>query len=111
MYARIPVPWGDEPKTQIVDGMQYGGFDSNKPVIRKKRFEDLFPVSLDVLLLVKNPPIPVHLKKLILSDEEMPIRLDWAVARGVVKAVAPKRARSQVTSRRASQAWPDRSSS
>jgi len=98
MFARIPVPWGDEPKTQVVDGLSYGGFTYDKPARKTHFFEDLFG-DLDLTLLVKNPPVPIHLRKLVLSDEAMPAHLDWAVVRGQVRARAPDPRASAVTAR------------
>lgn len=106
--ARIPVPWdlNEPPKAQVTSGLTRSRWQSlNEPDRPQRRsFDGLFASSPHILILVKNPPVPAALRKLVLSDEEMPVRLDWAVARGQVRAMAPERARSSVSARYSSDA-------
>jgi hypothetical protein len=97
MFARVPVPWGPEPKAQIVSGTASSAWvvadqEPAKPVY----FDDLFPTDLGIAVLVRNPPVPLALKGLIVAEEDLPPDLKWAVTRGIVKALAPKAAKPQL---------------
>jgi hypothetical protein len=100
MFARVPTPWGAEPKAQIVSGTAASVWvladqEPPKPVY----FDDLFPTDLGIAVLVHNPPVPLALKGLIVSEEDLPPDLKWAVTRGVIKALAPKAFRPQMAAR------------
>lgn len=94
MYARVPVPWGPEPKAQLVSGLAaphaWINPDAPKPI--RRAFEDLFCGPLNILFLVKNPPVPLALRKFVL--EQAP-----TIVRGVISAAAPTPPRSLVSAR------------
>jgi hypothetical protein len=98
MLARVPVPWGSEPKAQVVSGLTVSSWVVPDAQPRKRRyFEDLFRADLEISLLIRNPPVPLALKALLLADEELPPDLRWAVTRGVIRAYAPAEYKPQLT--------------
>jgi hypothetical protein len=66
--------------------------EPRKPVY----FDDLFPTDLGIAVLVRNPPVPLALQRLVVAEEDLPPDLKWAVTRGIVKAFAPKALRPQM---------------
>jgi len=94
MYARVPVPWGPEPKAQIVSGLSgrhvFVNPDAEKPI--RRAFEDLFEQSLNLFFLVRNPPVPLALRKYI--SVQAP-----TIVRASIKALAPRETRTAVTAR------------
>ena len=94
MYARVPVPWGPEPKAQIVSG--FGGRhvfvnpNAEQPI--RRAFEDLFSQDLNILFLVRNPPVPLALRKYV--SVQAP-----TIVRASIKALAPRETRTAVTAR------------
>src|SRR6516225_598299 len=95
MFARVPVPWGPEPKSQVVSGLTVStwvNYDAQPP--KPQYFEDLFHSSFEIAVLIRNPPIPLALQKLALY--EVPPDRRWAITRGIIEAYAPEPSKPQM---------------
>jgi hypothetical protein len=96
--ARVPVPWGAEPKAQAFSGLTTSSWIVPDLEVRPRRyFEDLFRGELEISVLIRNPPVPLALERLTLAPDELPPDLKWAVTRGVIRALSPQPIRVQMT--------------
>jgi len=94
MFARVPVPWGPEPKAQIVSGLSgrhvFVNPDAEQPI--RKAFEDLFSQDLNIFFLVRNPPVPLALRKYVSAQAP-------TIVKASIKALAPRVTGTAVTAR------------
>jgi hypothetical protein len=91
------VPWGPEPKAQIVSGTtssHWVNYDAEPP--KRLYFDDLLKTNVEIAVLVRNPPVPLALQRLIVSEAELPPDVKLAVSKGIIEVFAPKAVRPQM---------------
>jgi hypothetical protein len=92
LSPRVAVPWGPEPKAQVVSGLgkRSSWIHGDDPPPKKLYFEDLFHDEVEIAVFIKNPPTPLALQKLTIVDERPD--LSW----GTVKTFTPRPNRVQM---------------
>jgi len=92
--ARVPTPWGKQPKAQLVSGLTVSSWVTPDIEPRRRRyFEDLFQADVEIAVLVRHPPAPLALERLLVTAAALPPDVRWGFGRGLIRVLAPKPAR------------------